>query len=225
LILRETGHSSDMTGAVSRTHWVGGLAVVVVLGLGVWLFRRGPEPLSDRETSAEGSGRRPWARTDPQTKAISTRIEDPLPTDPDALLDARIDYRRKLDEIRRIRRELRAQQDAAAAREPTSPMERSTVLAALERQFLPLLLDCLHSASDTIGGDDTRVVLQFHLIGEPDIGAVVDEVELVAADTRHAELTACMTESLYALRIDPPVESLELTDTISFSLSGLGDGR
>lgn len=203
-------------GAVSRSQLIGGLAILVLVGTGVWMFSRRddaaptPAPAVSKASPAAA----------PSAAEPGDDVKDaPPPDGSHAVVQAKLDYRQKVEQIRRVRLELRKQEAAeAAARADRPPVDEATVVAELRAQFLPLLLDCA-AESASFATSNPKVVLEFHLIGEPDIGAVVDEVELVTGDEEQADLTTCMTESLYAVKVEPPVASLDLTSTIKFEIA------
>ncbi|HEX4512536.1 MAG TPA: hypothetical protein VGL61_33495 [Kofleriaceae bacterium] len=50
------------------------------------------------------------------------------------------------------------------------------------------------------------ITLRFTLVGEPDVGGVLESVEIVDTNTTLTQQTIrdCLTQQLYALELDPP---------------------
>jgi RNA polymerase sigma-70 factor (ECF subfamily) len=64
------------------------------------------------------------------------------------------------------------------------------------------------------------VMVRFTLVGEPGVGGVLENVEIVDKDTSITQQTFrdCITEQLYALELDPPPDGVTITRQISLSL-------
>ena len=54
------------------------------------------------------------------------------------------------------------------------------------------------------------IVIRFTLVGEPDVGGLLERVEIVDADTTISQRTLrdCFTQQLYALELDPPPDGV-----------------
>lgn len=64
---------------------------------------------------------------------------------------------------------------------------------------------------------DGTVVLRFTLAGEPNVGGLLERVEIVDDHTsiKQQTLRDCLTESLYALELDPPPEGVRVEREVS----------
>jgi RNA polymerase sigma-70 factor (ECF subfamily) len=64
------------------------------------------------------------------------------------------------------------------------------------------------------------VTVRFTLVGEPGVGGVLENVEIVDKDTSITQQTFrdCITEQLYALELDPPPDGVTVTRQITLSL-------
>lgn len=61
------------------------------------------------------------------------------------------------------------------------------------------------------------VMLRFTLAGEPKVGGLLERVEIVDEDTsiKQQTLRDCMTETLYALELDPPPDGVRVERQVS----------
>jgi RNA polymerase sigma-70 factor (ECF subfamily) len=80
-------------------------------------------------------------------------------------------------------------------------------------------LGCLDLVPDHPRG---RLALQVHYIGEPDVGTVVESIEVVEDTMDAPELRECWTESMYMLELEPPSEPVEGTYDLAYNA---GDGE
>jgi hypothetical protein len=64
------------------------------------------------------------------------------------------------------------------------------------------------------------VMVRFTLVGEPGVGGVLENVEIVDKGTSITQQTFrdCITEQLYALELDPPPDGVTVKRQISLSL-------
>jgi len=64
------------------------------------------------------------------------------------------------------------------------------------------------------------VTIRFSLVGEPDVGGLLERVEIVDADTTIAQQTTldCLTQQLYALELDPPTEGVRVERELHLQL-------
>lgn len=64
------------------------------------------------------------------------------------------------------------------------------------------------------------IVVRFTLVGEPDVGGVLESVEIIDKGTTITQQTFrdCVTQQLYALELDPPPEGVTVKRQISLNL-------
>jgi RNA polymerase sigma factor (sigma-70 family) len=64
------------------------------------------------------------------------------------------------------------------------------------------------------------VELQFTLVGEPDVGGLLESVEIVDASTTITQQTIrdCLSQQLYALELDPPPDGVTVQRSISLKV-------
>lgn len=94
---------------------------------------------------------------------------------------------------------------------PTLPVpsysEKQALLSRLFSESSETILSCItERAGDTARGS---VVFDVHIVGEPDIGVVVDDVQMVDDTAQDPALAACLIEGAPAFAFDPvpyPVE-------------------
>ena len=80
-----------------------------------------------------------------------------------------------------------------------------------------LLGECYDLGRAEAPGLDGTVVLRFTIAGEPNVGGLLERVEIVDENTtiKQQTLRDCMTESLYALELDPPPDGVRVEREIS----------
>lgn len=64
------------------------------------------------------------------------------------------------------------------------------------------------------------IEVQFTLVGEPNVGGVIERVEIVDQDTSITQQTIrdCITQQLYALELDPPPDGVTVTRQVTLQL-------
>jgi RNA polymerase sigma factor (sigma-70 family) len=64
------------------------------------------------------------------------------------------------------------------------------------------------------------IAVRFTLVGEPDVGGLLESVEIVDADTTITQQTIrdCLPQQLYALELDPPPEGVTVEREVSLKL-------
>ena len=64
------------------------------------------------------------------------------------------------------------------------------------------------------------VTIRFTLVGEPDVGGLLERVEIVDTDTTITQQTIrdCLTQQLYALELDPPPDGVTIVRQLSLKV-------
>ena len=88
---------------------------------------------------------------------------------------------------------------------PETDMDKKYIRAAV-REMVPLLGECYEAGLERdpkLGG---KVVVDFTIEGEPDVGGVVGEskIDPTQSDLADPAVLECVQETMYALKIDPP---------------------
>jgi len=61
------------------------------------------------------------------------------------------------------------------------------------------------------------MVMSFDIVGEPDVGGIVDDVVLdPTTEIEHADMIECMRESMMSMTFDPPQDGGTLRVTYPF---------
>lgn len=83
-----------------------------------------------------------------------------------------------------------------------------------------LLGECYDLARASDPSLEGKVALLFTVSGEPDIGGLVDDVRFDEAGTTIAspDLRECMSQSLYALELDPPPQGISVSRMVTLDL-------
>jgi hypothetical protein len=89
------------------------------------------------------------------------------------------------------------------------------------RELIPVIRDCYDSAledDDALGG---KLVMQFEILGDEDVGGVVDQVEVEPNESTIANLDMreCVRESMYTLELPPPAAGGRVMVTYPFVFS------
>lgn len=92
------------------------------------------------------------------------------------------------------------------------------------RELSPLLRECYDLAREEAARDgraapEGRLVTRFVIGGEPDVGGVIEEAEVMdESDVRHPLLEECFTETLYTVELPAPEEGGRVTVHYPFVL-------
>lgn len=67
---------------------------------------------------------------------------------------------------------------------------------------------------------DGTVTVRFTLVGEPEVGGLLESVEIVDADSTISQQTIreCLTQQLYALELDPPPDGVKVQRQVSIKI-------
>ncbi len=216
-----------MREAPSRTGWlVGGtIAVVLVMGGSVWVNQRSHEPspedpeppVAPSTPSSLGPGRDPGPG-EPTREAPAEVAAEARPgagREPPAA-PPRIS-RQQWDERRRVLRaaqpparrvpEKRAQAAAAqTAGEAPGTLPRDYIQERV-REIVPLVRECYELGLEEEPSLAGRMVARFTIVGDPDIGGIVEEVTLgEESDLESPVVEECVRETMYTLELAAPEE-------------------
>lgn len=153
--------------------------------------------------------------------------------------------RARRDDLRRRIVERQAAREAESSRgrssggddEPESPPltdrigGRDDLARLLQGDFMPLADECVTAAQERRPGLEGMFAIEFDVLADPDVGAVVDTIEIptdaaLAADGQpwDPELVECMRESAYSLSFPPPPKGGRDEFMVSLRIGSDGDG-
>ena len=90
----------------------------------------------------------------------------------------------------------------------------------VREDLIPLAQECYDSALEDDESLAGKLVFQFRIVGEPDVGGIVEDAQLAPeSDIQHAELVECMSESLMSMSFDPPENGGVMDVTYPFEFS------
>jgi len=73
------------------------------------------------------------------------------------------------------------------------------------REIVPLVKECYHLALDQSPDLDGKIVVEFSIVGDPELGGLIEKSEVVDGNLAGDEtLAECLRETMYALRLDAP---------------------
>lgn len=183
-----------------------GLAAVALLALLVWLaiVPRGEERAEQPASRAVGSLRPGRAA------GRATTPDDPAPTDGGAVEHDRPDsvrrWRKLLTDVSRARARREgsrgARTDGGSGAAPRATLDRDYIRARIQ-ELSQLVRECYEMALEQRPRAEGRLVVQFTIMSEPDVGAVVADSRIdperstpgLATDPILAE---CVRETMYA---------------------------
>lgn len=121
-------------------------------------------------------------------------------------------------------RDLGSREPAPSDGESEGGYLEATYIREAIRDLQPLLRECheLASAGLTPGSPplEGRLVVRFVVGGEPDVGGVVEESEILdTSDVRHPLLEECFVETLYTVELPAPERGGRVTVHYPFVLS------
>ncbi|WP_157070151.1 AgmX/PglI C-terminal domain-containing protein [Sandaracinus amylolyticus] len=214
------------------------IAIVLIVGaLGV-VVREGL-PVAARATSTSAASAPasspPEAASvaepaSPPTTTPMTTTTPPTTTQREA---ERARERREVEVVRRAIEEARRARIDELARTSAPPRDEDDAVGRLDpeyvrsavREVLPLLGECYELARDAAqreGEDDPegRLVTRFVIGGEPGVGGVIEEAEVMEASTlRDAVLEECFVETLRTIELPAPEAGGRVEVHYPFALS------
>ncbi len=82
---------------------------------------------------------------------------------------------------------------------------RDALVAALNRDFMPLASECIEQATSRNAGMQGMLAIELDVLSDPELGAVVDRAEYPEANEVHdAELLDCIRETALSTTLPPP---------------------
>jgi hypothetical protein len=93
----------------------------------------------------------------------------------------------------------------SAGAEVAPRLDREYIQRRVKDDLVPLAVECYDSTLESDSELEGRLVMSFSIVGDEDVGGVVDEVVLAEeSDLKHEGLTECMRESMYSMTFEPP---------------------
>ncbi|MEM9457302.1 MAG: AgmX/PglI C-terminal domain-containing protein [Myxococcota bacterium] len=136
----------------------------------------------------------------PTTTPLAPPSSTARPTRDRAQRDA---LRTRLEDAQR--RRLRAKDDAPVEPEALGSLTKEYIQERVREDLLPLATECYAMALEDDDALAGRLVMQFRIVGEPDVGGIVQEVQMAEdSEIQHADLVECMRESMMSVSFDPP---------------------
>ncbi len=204
------------------------VAVFLLAGLGclafVSLTRRGdtqPPPTVPRslESARDANPRDEPPRTTPDAPQITTSpslVPPPHPRLSRAQHDKLAQQIR--DRLRAARPEASAEPDAPA--KPRGFLNRAVIQEIVSEKFIGPARECYDRVLADDPGFHGKVSLQFTILGEDELGGVVDEVTLAdETDVNAISFTDCLREAMYEIRFDSPEGGGVVTVTYPFNFA------
>ena len=83
-------------------------------------------------------------------------------------------------------------------------LDAEYIRAAIQ-ELKPLLAECYELAREEQTDLEGRLVVQFEIVGEPDVGGIVETSAIdEASDLRHPVLDECVRETMYTAELPAP---------------------
>jgi len=207
------------------------IALVVLLGLlvGLWFVFGSAEPSSNTASGrAVDKVEVQEPRDPPKPGGVESRASaKPAPANSKAADPPDADERRRRATLReqilaaqRAREASLAAATGSANSAPPSEAEGTTgglnkrieghdeLVAELNRDFMPLADECIEQALAQTPALRGMLTMEFEIVNDEDIGAVVESVDFPARDqVEHADLQECMRESLLSMVLPAAQES------------------
>lgn len=219
----------------SKAYVLPAAAALLVLSYYAWRWATGvdatepaaPPAESKAAESKAAAPSKASASAEPPARAPAPTAKAPAPTPADD------DASRARDRARRdaLRQQIEAAQRARTQRkadEPSDPeavgeLPKEYIRERVREDLVPLALECYTSALEDDEELAGRLVFQFRIVGEPDVGGIVDDAQIAPeSDIQHAELQECMRESLMSMSFDPPENGGAVDVTYPFEFSPEG---
>jgi hypothetical protein len=187
------------------------IALIAAMAAGIWFLRgRGdtPAPTARREAKAEASAADEQPETPEERKERGRARRDPEAER--AARRARDEMRERILDALKKRNPAPATEPAAArpastADEPKGKYEPSYIQQAVRKDIFPLARECYEQALKRNPKLRGRLVLAFTLVGDPEVGGVVDEGSIdESSDLQDDEMSICVRESFMTLTLDKP---------------------
>jgi len=196
-----------MTKLLAGMLLVGGIAIVAVVAT------RADQPNDAAPERAMASQHQPRARA---AAPALTPSAEPTPADALPRRLPSVEARERLErDIARARTKRLARERADAVRQPTSkpgtpagerPDFDKDYIHGQMQDLLPLIKECYEMALEIDPALGGKIVLDFNIVGEPDVGGVVEssEIDDELSTLKHPAMAECVRETVYALEVEPP---------------------
>ena len=209
-----------------------GAAALLVLSYYAWRWATGVDatepaapPAESKAAASQAAASKASASAEPPA-APTAKAPAPTPAPDDAATRARDRARRDA-----LRQQIEAAQRARTARKADEPIDpdavgelpKEYIRERVREDLIPLALECYTSALEDDEELAGKLVFQFRIVGEPDVGGIVDDAQIAPeSDIQHAELQECMRESLMSMSFDPPENGGAMDVTYPFEFSPEG---
>ncbi|MCA9688707.1 MAG: AgmX/PglI C-terminal domain-containing protein [Myxococcales bacterium] len=118
-----------------------------------------------------------------------------------------------------------AKEEDAKEPGPLPTLDKDYIQARIREDLLPLATECYESALEQDEAIAGRMVMKFAIVGDEEIGGLVDNVELAEDnEIKHEGLVECMRESMLSVTFDPPQGGGQVQVTYPFVFSTDPDG-
>lgn len=195
--------------------------ILLVVGVVVWFMLRptentpdAPPPSAEREQAAPAVSAPEPASPAKATPRTSAEKPTGVSSAPPRRRMSPARHRARLLEIMRKLREARqaagsesAPTGSAAPADPSKPgkLSRDYIKGALG-EITPLIKECYHNALASNPGLGGRIVVQFEIVGDSELGGLVAESKI---DPERSQVTSpgleeCVRETMYALELKAP---------------------
>jgi hypothetical protein len=107
-----------------------------------------------------------------------------------------------------------------------APLDKDYVQEQM-RELLPLIKECFENALVRLPNLSGKIVVDFTIVGDPNVGGLVGDSEVVDAKSTiaDAELRECIQETMYAAKFPPPEEGGEVHIQYPFVLKAAEDDK
>jgi hypothetical protein len=210
-----------------RARWaIAGVALAVAAAI-AWYLVRGPGRRAD-DTAVAGTATGSGSSTAPGS---GTAAEADPPDAPARIRTIDADQRLALMErIAKARAARTAGKPVVPDRDPADPAPLPGTLSADQvaqavMDVHTLLLECWTTAVDDLPIKDGKVTVALKLVGEPEVGTLIESSELTgdAHMLAHAELATCIRETTMAIELPPLAEGSALEFTVPMWFSSPAD--
>jgi hypothetical protein len=175
-------------------------AIVIAIALGRAPTRSEPAPVAATTSSTPTEAKRPKARHTAEGKADTARVTRARWEERRARIDAAREHAEKISEAR----------PPAATPRPcigddcpaVDPLEEQ-LFASFNAETTALVEGC----EDFIGKQAAPIRISARLVGAPDVGTIIESIDVSGSPETNAELTECLTEGMYALELAAPSDA------------------
>ncbi|MCH9682791.1 MAG: AgmX/PglI C-terminal domain-containing protein [Deltaproteobacteria bacterium] len=139
------------------------------------------------------------------------------PTTPDPRARAKRDaLRKRIQQAQRSRLD-RPQTDPPPEPQALGQLQAEYIQSRIREDLVPLAVECYQLALDDDDSIEGRLLMNFSIVGEPDVGGIVETTDIDPhSEIVHPELVECMQESMMSVTFDPPTDGGALSVTYPF---------